>query len=148
MQFLLLFLGNNISVTQVYHICFRCNPCSTYIHPRSSMWKEKLFIPMEPCKSLLLAVAEPCSPPSWVEPFGPLRLLPPQLCYWHCPPLKGGRGGTTVSHVTLCGGASFSQSPALEEVVSSWRDCSPGNPVFSSAQPVVWWGGAALETRA
>lgn len=142
MQFLLLFLGNNISVTQVYHICFRCNPCSTYIHPRSSMWKEKLFIPMEPCKSLLLAVAEPCSPPSWVEPFGPPRLLPPQLCCWHCPPLKGGRGGTTVSHVTLCVGTSFSQTPALEEVVFLMEGLfSRESSIFlCPARCVVRWG--------
>lgn len=41
-------------------------------------------------------------------------------------------------------GGSFSQTSALGEVVSSWRDRSPGNratskgPVFSSAQPIVW----------
>lgn len=87
----------SISVTQAYDACFRCNPCSMYIHPRSSMWKEeKLSIPTEPCKSLLFAVLSPFPLPAGSEQFGPSWLLPLQHCCWHWLPLKGGREGTVL----------------------------------------------------
>jgi len=86
-----------MSLTQAYDACFRCSPCSMSIHPRSSMWKEKLSIPMEPCKSLLL-----CSPlHTGSKQFGPARLLLVQHCSQHCLPFKGGRERTFL-RAALC----------------------------------------------
>lgn len=130
-----------MSLTQAYDACFRCNPCSTSIHPRSSMWKEKLFIPMEPCKSLLL-----CSPlHAGSKQFGPAGFLLVQHCSWHCLPFKGGRERTFL-HAALCvcvlgfrqrccpHGRSVLQRILLSLV---WND-----PVFSSPQSsaVESWG--------
>lgn len=82
------------------------------------MWKEeKLFIPMEPCKSLFLAMF--LSP--WVLPGS----FHPVAAARH----KEEEEEEQPFHTLRCvHGGSFSQTPPLEEVLSSWRGCSPGNP--------------------